>query len=184
LTTFFLPHTPSDARFLTTEEREAAVARLRLDGGHGAAATGDVGQEDFSWFWIRRALLNWNTVFLSLAAFSIITPIYSFSLFLPTIIKSLGYTSIKAQLFTVPPNLLAFFSVLLAGHFSDRYRMRGPFMLAGCVLAICGYIMLIASELPGVRYGGTFLVAAGIFPCSPLVMGNLNNPPLTTRTRH
>jgi MFS family permease len=177
---FFLPHTPSDAQFLTVEEREAAVARLRLD-AHGSTSTGDVGQEEFAWFWIRRAILNWNTILLSLAAFSIITPIYSFSLFLPTIIKSLGYTSIKAQLFTVPPNLLAFFSVLLVGHFSDRYHMRGPFMLGGCTLAICGYIMLIASEMPGLRYGGTFLVAAGIFPCSPLVMGNLQRPHLLTR---
>jgi hypothetical protein len=171
ITLFFLPHTPSDAKFLTQEERELAVARLQVD-ARGAATAGDVAQEEFSWYWIRRAILNCNTILLSLSAFSIITPIYSFSLFLPTIIKSLGYTAIKAQLFTVPPNLLAFFTVLLVGHFSDRYRMRGPFMLGGCTLAICGYIMLIVSELPGVRYGGTFLVAAGIFPCSPLVMGN------------
>jgi hypothetical protein len=171
LTLFFLPHTPSDAMFLSTEEREAAVTRLQFK-NHNSTATGDVRQEEFSWFWIRRAVLNWNTVLLSMVAFSIITPIYSFSLFLPTIIKSLGYTSIKAQLFTVPPNLLAFFTVLLVGHLSDKYRMRGPFLLVGCTLAICGYIMLITSSIPGVRYGGTFLVAAGIFPCSPLAMGN------------
>jgi MFS family permease len=166
---FFLPHTPTDAKFLTEEERIAAVARLRLD-AHGSATTGNVEEEGFKWFWVRRAILNWNTLLLSLDFFAIITPIYSYSLFLPTIIKSLGYTSVKAQLFTVPPNMLAFFSVLATGHFSDKYRMRGPFMLAGCTVAICGYIMLIAGKTAGVQYGGTFLVSAGVFPCSPLVM--------------
>lgn len=35
--------------------------------------------------------------------------------------------------------------------------------------------MLIASTKASIQYGGTFLVAAGIFPCSPLVMGWLAN---------
>jgi hypothetical protein len=53
--------------------------------------------------------------------------------------------------------------------------MRGPFMIAGCTLAIGGYIMLIASNKAAVKYAGTFLIAAGIFPCSPLVMGWMAN---------
>ncbi|OCL11192.1 MFS general substrate transporter [Glonium stellatum] len=174
LTTFFLPHTPSDAKFLTEEELNGALARMKLD-AHGSTPSGDVAQESFSWLWVRRALLNWNTILLSLNFFAIITPIYSFSLFLPTIIKSLGYTSVKAQLFTVPPNMGGFFTVLLVGHFSDRLKVRGPLMIVGVAVAIGGYIMLIASSRPLIRYGGTFLVAAGVFPCSPLVMGWLAN---------
>jgi sugar phosphate permease len=171
---FFLPHTPSEAKFLTEEELAGALARMKLD-AHGSTSSGDVAQESFSWFWVRRALLNWNTMLLSLNFFAIITPIYSFSLFLPTIIKSLGYTSVKAQLFTVPPNMGGFFSVLLVGYFSDRLKVRGPLMIVGTTVAIVGYIMLIASSRPHTRYGGTFLVAAGVFPCSPLVMGWLAN---------
>jgi MFS family permease len=159
---------------LTPSERTTALHRLKLD-SHGSTTADDVGTETFSWHWFRLAVLNWNTILLSLNFFAIITPIYSYSLFLPTIIKALGYTSVKAQLFTVPPNILAFFSVLLVTNLSDRYRMRGPFMIAGCAVAIGGYIMLIASTKASIQYGGTFLVAAGIFPCSPLVMGWLSN---------
>ncbi|KAE9985322.1 hypothetical protein EG328_007575 [Venturia inaequalis] len=173
ITSFYLPHTPAHAKFLTPSERTTALHRLKLD-SHGSA-TSTVDTESFSWHWVRLAILNWNTVLLSLNFFAIITPIYSYSLFLPTIIKSLGYTSVRAQLFTVPPNILAFFSVILVSHLSDKYRMRGPFIIAGCILAIGGYIMLIASTKASVQYGGTFLVAAGIFPCSPLVMGWLAN---------
>jgi MFS family permease len=158
---------------MTEEEKYACISRMRLD-AHGATTT-DVNEERFSWYWVRRALLNVNTIVLSLNFFAIITPIYSFSLFLPTIIRALGYSQVKAQLLTVPPNMGAFFMVLLAGHFSDKLHRRGYFMLGGCSVAIVGYIMLIASTRPLTQYGGTFFVAAGIFPCSPLVMGWLTN---------
>ncbi|KAF2676750.1 MFS general substrate transporter [Lentithecium fluviatile CBS 122367] len=171
---FVLPHTPSEINFFNPEEKAACIARMRLD-ANGSNATETVDQEKFSWFWVRRAILNVNTIMLSLNFFAIITPIYSFSLFLPTIIRSLGYTRVTAQLFTVPPNMCAFVTVLLTGWFSDKWQLRGPLMLVGCSVAIVGYIMLIASTTSSVQYGGTFLVAAGIFPCSPLVMGWLTN---------
>lgn len=44
-------------------------------------------------------------------------------------------------------------------------------MLSGATLAIAGYIMLISTGNTAVQYAGTFLVAAGIFPTSPIVMG-------------
>ncbi|KAG9661367.1 MFS general substrate transporter, partial [Aureobasidium melanogenum] len=174
LTIFFLPHTPAESKFLTEEEKAGAALRMHLD-SHGSDAADDVRSEKFSWHWVRMAFLNWNTVLLSLNFFAIITPIYSYSLFLPTIIKSLGYKAVHAQLLTVPPNVGAFLSVLLVTWLSDKYRMRGPFMLAGLVIAIGGYIMLISNNHHTIQYGGTFLVAAGIFPCSPLVMGWLAN---------
>ncbi|KAL1608361.1 hypothetical protein SLS60_003302 [Paraconiothyrium brasiliense] len=127
---FFLPHTPSDINFLTPEQKQVCIGRMRLD-AHGAAAASTVEEEKFDWFWVRRALLNVNTLVLSPAFFAIITPIYSFSLFLPTIIRSMGYGRVTAQLFTVPPNMGAFFVVLLTGWASDKWHMRGPLMLIG-----------------------------------------------------
>lgn len=100
---------------------------------------------------------------------------YSFSLFLPTIIRSLGYTATNTQLLTVPPNFCAFLLVLLTTFYSDKFKMRGAIMLAGSCLAIIGYIMLLASKAPNVRYGGTFFVASGVFICSPAVMAWLSN---------
>jgi len=87
--------------------------------------------------------------------------IYSFSLFLPTIIKNLGYQSVKAQLFTVPPNMAGFFAVIFGTFMSDKIKARGPIMICGCSIAIVGYILLLIPARPLVHYGGTFLVAAG-----------------------
>ncbi|MCJ1248143.1 hypothetical protein MMC30_005358 [Trapelia coarctata] len=174
VTIFFLPHTPATSSFLTEEERMGALRRMKLD-AHGATAATDVAQEEFSWKWVRMALLNVNTIMMSLIFFAIITPIYSFSLFLPTIISALGYTRVTAQLFTVPPNMAGFFAVLIGTFASDRFRARGPVILIGCTVAIAGYVMLLAASRPSVQYGGTFLIAAGVFPSSPAVMGWLTN---------
>jgi hypothetical protein len=50
------------------------------------------------------ALLNQNTVILSIDLFAIITPIFSFSLFLPpSIISVLGYARANTNLLTLTP---------------------------------------------------------------------------------
>ncbi|KAL8819372.1 MAG: hypothetical protein Q9223_002186 [Gallowayella weberi] len=192
ITIWFIPATPNQARFLTEVEKEAAVHRMGLD-AHGASQESKVESERFSWHWVRMAVLNVNTIVLSLNFFAIITPyvdiksessglsksdagrLYSYSLFLPSIISNLGYDSVKAQLFTVPPNMVGFFAVILCTFISDKIRRRGPIMIGCCSIAIVGYIMLLIETSPLVHYGGTFLVAAGVFPSPPAVMGWLAN---------
>ena len=90
-------------------------------------------------------------------------PLQSFSLFLPSINKELGYSSIKAQLFSVPPNIMAFVTVLITADLSDRLKVRGPFMLVGLCSAIIGYIMLLAGNSSWVKWGGTFFVAQSTY---------------------
>lgn len=121
------------------------------------------------------ALVSPNTWMTSLAWFFVLIPLYSFSLFLPTIIHSLGYSATNTQLLSVPPNFCAFLLVLATTFYSDKLKMRGPVMLAGCTTAIIGYGMLLGSKSPSVRYGGTFFVASGVFVCSPAVMAWLSN---------
>lgn len=103
----------------------------------------------------------------------LIMRLQSYSLFLPTIISGMGYKSTTAQLFTVPPNIAAFVLVLLTSTLSDRIKARGPIMAVGSVLAMVGYIMLLASKSNSVRYGGTFLVAIGVYTGSPMIVVRL-----------
>lgn len=171
---FFLPHTPNQARFLSSAEQQHAAHALRLD-LHGATAAEHVEEEHFSWPAVKGALFNVNTIVMSLNFLLILVPIYSFSLFLPSIISGLGYTRVHAQLLTVPPNFLAFLTVIGMAALSDKIKMRGPCILAGLVVAAIGYIMQLASHKVGVKYAGTFFIAAGAFPCSPLILAWLSN---------
>ncbi|CAO2649150.1 Nn.00g100990.m01.CDS01 [Neocucurbitaria sp. VM-36] len=171
---FFMPDTPAAAQFLNDEEKEWALRRMRLD-AHGSSTAAAVEDEKFSWYWVKMALKAPQTYFCSFIWFFLLVPLYSFSLFLPTIISGMGYRSTTAQLFTVPPNMAAFITVLLTAYFSDKIKNRGYFIVAGSVLGICGYIMMLVAKTNAVRYAGTFLVAIGVFQGSPMIMGWASN---------
>lgn len=70
---FSLPHTPGSARFLNEEERFLAAHRLHLD-LHGASTAEFVEEELFSWKAVRLALLNVNTIAMSINFFLIFDP--------------------------------------------------------------------------------------------------------------
>jgi len=91
--------------------------------------------------------------------------LYAFSLFLPTIIKQLGYTSTKANLLSVPPYAAAAIMTITVGWYADRTGQRGLCNIGVSVLGIIGFSMLLGSNEPGVKYAGTFLGALGIYPC-------------------
>ncbi|KAG7046537.1 MFS general substrate transporter [Colletotrichum scovillei] len=172
---FFMPSTPADAKFLTKDERTQTMRRLRED-SHGATDVEDVNDEHFSWHWVRMAVLAPQTYFCTLAWIFLLIPLYSFSLFLPSIIQGLGYRSTtQIQLLTVPPNIAAFLVVLATSALSDKIKARGPIMAVGSMVALCGYVMILASKSSNVRYGGTFLIATGVFPGSAMIMGWLSN---------
>ncbi|CAN9433540.1 unnamed protein product [Alternaria alternata] len=164
---FFMPDTPAAAGFLSDEEKEWALRRMRLDAGGSTEV--DVEDEKFSWYWVRMALKAPQTYLSAFIWFFLL----SFSLFLPSIIAGMGYRSTTAQLFTVPPNMAAFNTVIGTAYASDKLKNRGYFIIGGCVLGICGYVMLIVATTNAVRYAGTFLVAIGVFQGSPMLMVSL-----------
>ncbi|KAG9122355.1 hypothetical protein FRC07_001323 [Ceratobasidium sp. 392] len=97
------------------------------------------------------------------------------SLFLPTIIKNMGYTAEKAQLLSVPPYVLACILTVIVGITADRLKTRGRFMVAFFLLAIVGFAMLIASIKPRVQYTAVFIAAAGTFPTNAMCMAWCGN---------
>lgn len=162
-----LPNTPANCKFLSEQEKFVASKRMQLD-SQGGTLQQDVSDERFSWSWVKSALSSPNTILLSLSNFLIITPIYSYSLFLPTIIRGLGFQVVTAQVLTVPPNFVGFIFCIGMALGSDAMKLRGPFMLAGNLLGIIGYILLLAGSRSAVQYAGTFFVAAGVYGMSPV----------------
>lgn len=71
---FFMPNTPGDSRFLTPEEREQALRRMREDAS--GSSTIDVDDEKFNWHWVKMALMAPQTYLLSLLWFFLLVPLY------------------------------------------------------------------------------------------------------------
>ncbi|OCL11338.1 major facilitator superfamily transporter [Glonium stellatum] len=172
---FFLMHDyPDTAKFLTKEEKIEVQRRL------GADRSSPNEGFDMKYFW--DALKDWQIWLHMFITLGIFTPLYSFSLFLPTIVKTLGYTDNTAQLMTVPPYVVACILCISGGYMADRHGQRGIYMIGFNLLAIIGFVLLISSPHAHVKYAGTFLAAAGIYPNVPqCVAWNANNVPNSTK---
>jgi len=159
---------PETAKFLTEEEKDEVQRRLKSD------RTSLADEFDMKYFF--QAIQDWKIYIHMLITIGIYTPLYSFSLFLPTIVLAMGHTNNTAQLMTVPPYVAACGATILGGWLADRSKQRGIYMIFFCALSIVGFIMLISTQKPGVQYLGTFLAAMGIYPNVPMgVAWNGNN---------
>jgi cyanate permease len=84
--------------------------------------------------------------------------------FMPSIIKGMGYSSVHAQLMTVPIYAASFVSTLTVPYLSDRLSLRGPFVAGLSCFSFIGLIMLIVSHHNPTRYAGAILAATGLYP--------------------
>jgi hypothetical protein len=69
-----MPDTPALARFLTDEERDWALRRMRMDASH--STTLDVDQEEFGWHWVKMALTSPQVYFCAAIWFFLLVPLY------------------------------------------------------------------------------------------------------------
>jgi MFS family permease len=150
---------PDEARFLKPDDRLRVLRRLRED----KQASSHHEEFQMKWFW--QSVKDWKTYAFAIVYMGADGALYAFSLFLPTIIKELGYTSTKANLLTVPPYAAAAIMTISVGWFADRTNQRGLCNIAVSILGIIGFSMLLGSKEAGVKYAGTFLGALGIYPC-------------------
>ena len=110
---------PAEATFLSEDDRRRVIRRLKLDNQSSAE------HEQFKMAYVWAALRDWKTYTGAVIYMGCDGALYAFSLFIPTIIKELGYKSTKAQLLSVPPYAVAAVITITVGFVADRTRMRG-----------------------------------------------------------
>jgi len=99
--------------------------------------------------------------------------------FAPTIVATIypKNSVISQQLHTVPPYVVGAFFVVFLSALSWRFDRRNIFFIISIPLVMVGYIMFLASTRPHVRYGATFLIAAGAYSfgslCNAQVAANV-----------
>lgn len=174
---FVLVDYPSTATFLTVEERAFIAYRLRYDAQDAETPShARVAQSDhFSWHYVRAAFADWQIWLNIVVYWGYVCPLYGISLFLPTIIKELGYKTTTAQLLTVPIYVTASAITIGVAYLADRKRLRSPWILVGLVFQCVGFVMCISSSHPGVTYAGIFIAACALYQCQPSNITWLSN---------
>ncbi|ORX65227.1 MFS general substrate transporter [Linderina pennispora] len=120
VTIFFLPNSPHKLEkwFVTPEEKQRQLIA---------------------------AFKDYKNLFTCLIYIGLNIPLASYTSFLPTIVKNMGYSDAKAQLMTVPPYACALVTVLLFAWNSDRTQRRGYHVAGAASITCLGYILLISS---------------------------------------
>ena len=102
---------------------------------------------------------------------------YSTSYFIPTILNELGWTSVHAQVMSIPIYVAAFVVILITAVCTDLLRHRYAFIMAGISIATIGYVMLLAQKgVPVIgRYFAIYLITVGCYIAQPIILVWLNN---------
>ena len=194
---FTLTDRPATARWLTAEERELAIARVKSE----RVGTTEVLDKMDSKKLVRGIF---NPVVLATSMIFLLdnVTVQGLAFFLPTIVRVStlnspptltyhkstnelmdfqtiypGTTVVHQQLRTVPPYIVGAFFTVLFPFLSWRFDRRNIFLIVSAPLIMVGYIMFLASTDGQVRYGATFLITAGAFSfgalCNAQVSANV-----------
>ncbi|KAI0845359.1 MFS general substrate transporter [Daldinia vernicosa] len=146
---------PREAKWLSQEEKELLLQKTGANESHTVPVT-------------TRDVLTFLTEpkqwFAAVMYLTILIPSYSIVYFLPTIIQTLGYTTIQIQLHSVPPFAAALGFTIVIAYASDRLQMRSPFIFLGLMLLIGGLAILISVHGAthfSAEYAALCLVAMG-----------------------
>lgn len=173
---FMLPDSPGKAKFLSENQRILAHDRVEADLRHKH-------DETINKYQLKLGFCSIHSWLCGLAFFLTGLIVQSTSLFLPTLLLGMGYTSTKAQLMSVPPFAAGCVFVVVSSYASDYLKVRGPFNALYFLLCVIGYSLLYSYEKLGIRYFATFLVCAGGFSLGPGILTWSSNNAASHTTR-
>ena len=153
-TFFYLTDRPSQAHWLTTEERDWLEGTLAhetrtIESRHGIG--------------ILRSFFDPKVMLLSLNYLGIVTASLGLLLFLPQIIKQLGVSNMQVGWVTMIPYIAGAISMVVCGWISDRIGDRRWSLFATCVIACVG--LVIAGLTIGTWWAlaGIVIAAIGLY---------------------
>ncbi|KAH7329808.1 MFS transporter [Rhizoctonia solani] len=168
----YFPDFPEIVVWLSAEERALAVGRLK-----GVASTQCshflFRSSRFTWHEAKATPKDWRLYGHYVGYICTPVPFSSLSLFLPTIVSGLGYSGLRAQLFTVPPFACAYSVSSACAWVGDRYNVRS--LVSSC----CMFVLLPDTAFKA-WYGVLCLAKTGAFACVAPSLGWLSSNLHTT----
>lgn len=83
----------------------------------------------------------------------------------------MGFGVGESQCLVAPPYAFAGIQMMATAWLSDKYKLRGPFIIFNAIVAIVGLPLMGFAESNAVRYFGVFLTTGGGNANVPAAMG-------------
>jgi ACS family tartrate transporter-like MFS transporter len=146
----WLPNGPGDAKWLSAEEKDLIAARLAEEPKREAHG-------------LREMLADWRVWALILPDFGIVFGIYCLGLWLPQMVKGLGYDNVQTGWIVMIPYGASILALWLFGWSSDRSGRPVLHVALSALLAAAGFaVAATAGSDAGVILGFS-LAASGVF---------------------
>ncbi|KAF2684084.1 MFS general substrate transporter [Lentithecium fluviatile CBS 122367] len=171
---FTLTDRPETARWLTQEEKDLAIARVKSERVATTEVLDKIDREK-----TLRGIFSPVTLTTAFIFLLDNITVQGLAFFAPTIVQTIypKDTIISQQLHTVPPYIVGAFFTVLFPFLSWRFDKRMIFFIISAPIMMTGYIMFLASTAARVRYGATFIIASGAFSfgalCNAQVSANV-----------
>lgn len=165
---------PETARWLTQEQKDLAIARVKSE----RVSTTEV-LDKLDKTKTLRGIFSPVTLATSMIFLLDNITVQGLAFFAPTIVKTIypKASIVSQQLRTVPPYVVGGFFTVLFPYLSSRFDRRTIFFIISAPLMMVGYIMFLATEEAMARYAATFIIAAGAYSfgalCNAQVAANV-----------
>jgi MFS transporter, ACS family, tartrate transporter len=157
---FYLTDKPSDAHWLTGEERQWLVDRQAKERAH---------RESKHAFSVKEAILNPRVLAIALIYFGANATNYGLSFFLPQIVKSFGLTNLQTGFVTSLPYAVGVVGMILWGRHSDRKLERRWHVAIALMVAAGGIAASTGLDSPVLKMLALSIAGFGIFGCLPVI---------------
>ncbi|KAF4551230.1 MFS-type transporter-like protein 6 [Elsinoe fawcettii] len=148
---------PETARWLTAEEKELAIARVKSE----RVGTTEV-LDKMDKTKLLRGVANPITIAWSFIFLLVNITVQGLAFFTPTVVRTIYPRSpvVQQQLYTVPPYMVGAFFTLFFCYISWKKDTRQLVSAAAIVFAVAGYVIFVATTNSRARYGGLFLATS------------------------
>ncbi|MGA2287373.1 MFS transporter [Bradyrhizobium sp.] len=156
---FYLTDQPSDAAWLTPDERAWLTGRLQIERRH---------REKVQSFTVAQSLVNPRVIGLSLVYFGAVATNYGLSFFLPQIVKSFGLNIFLTTIVSAAPYVVGVIGMVWWGQRSDRVAERRFHVAFPLFVAAAGIAVSTAFDDPLLKMISLCVAGFGIFACLPV----------------
>ncbi|KUJ16734.1 MFS general substrate transporter [Mollisia scopiformis] len=173
-----LPRSIAKSNYFTEAEKQCSKLRLQ--------AESEIEGDSFSWSATLTPLLDWHSWMYGFMALCYGCAAASISNFLPTIVKRITVNTVKANLYTVAPNLSGGVFIVLICWLSDKTQQRALCAIGAVAISMIGFICLGTVDITHktrLGYFFTFLLTFGSFTPAVLVPAWLSSNSISTSGR-
>ncbi|KAK3332977.1 major facilitator superfamily domain-containing protein [Cercophora scortea] len=166
----WLPAGLQSAWFLTEEERKLALERLPETASSLSSSSARLTARDFI-----ETAKDWKLWFVLVFNICASVPSTAFSVFLPLVVEGMGYSSLQANLMSVPPFICGAAGLYMFAASSDAHRERGYHIVAGILLSLVGLVTIVTTATGIAKYIGLCIFLSGSYVAPLLTVAWLSN---------